>query len=208
VDADLQLMRKIHDTYGAAISNACQKSSVPESFLAALIANESGGNPNAKRFEKDVLLHLWDVLMGRRALYGSIGRGDIMVTINTFYDLDGLASSWGLTQIMGYHVLEPIGEGFTLADLVKLPRQFDLALRLMAQFANRYNLDVTKDFAEMFHCWNTGTPESKMADGTMHPTFDPNYVPNGLARKALYEQLTVAQPPQVPSEVAGSPSAT
>src|SRR5271157_711099 len=112
--SDLQLMQKIKGTYGALLTQACSSSSVPASFLCALIANESGGDPLAKRFEPAVLAALWQVLLGRKANYGSIGRGDLVAYVadlaaptiavpaalpNTaFNNLDALANSWGLTQ--------------------------------------------------------------------------------------------------------------
>ena len=56
-------------------------SSVPASFLGALVANESGGNVLAKRFEPAVLAHLWEVLLGRKAAYGTIGRTDLVAFV-------------------------------------------------------------------------------------------------------------------------------
>jgi len=55
-------MQSIKDKFGAVIDDACKDSSVPPEFLAALIANETGGNPNAKRFERGVLASLWEIL--------------------------------------------------------------------------------------------------------------------------------------------------
>lgn len=48
-DANTPLMQKIRSAWGDAIVLACAASSVPPSFLAALIANESGGNAGAHR---------------------------------------------------------------------------------------------------------------------------------------------------------------
>ena len=67
----------IHAKLGATIAAACKMSSAQPDFLAALIANESGGDSNAKRFERGVLDSLWSVLMGRSAHFGSIGLQDI-----------------------------------------------------------------------------------------------------------------------------------
>jgi hypothetical protein len=43
MDANTTLMKSIRAHWGDAIVLACAASSVPPSFLAALIANESGG---------------------------------------------------------------------------------------------------------------------------------------------------------------------
>lgn len=192
--SDQQLMQGIKTGWGAAITEACKTSSVPEAFLAALIANESGGHNDARRFEPKVLLSLWEVLLGRKTNYGSIGRTELVAFVSgvstpifnppqslpadSFQRVDALASSWGLTQIMGWHVL---GTSHGLDDL-KLPEvHLELALQMLAAFATEFSLDVTKDFEELFRCWNTGRPDGQ--------TFDPAYVNNGLARMAIWTSL-------------------
>jgi Transglycosylase SLT domain len=196
---DQELMQSIKTKWGAAIAGACHASSVPESFLAALIANESGGNPDAKRFEKNVLAALWEVLLGRKANYGSIGRADILAAIhlsifatrqiafddaglpsNPFVTLDSLATSWGLVQIMGYEVI-PFHLIAGVSALQQPATELPVAIRMLTEFATTFHFDLGKDFGEMFDCWNTGRPHA--------PTFDPQYIPNGLHRKAIYEAL-------------------
>jgi hypothetical protein len=193
---DTELMQSIKEKYGAAIAAACGTSSVPAAFLAALIANETGGNPNAKRFEKGVLAALWEVLLGRKEAYGSIPR---IVLVNyvaavpatpisssnalpadAFQRVDALATSWGLTQIMGYHILEG-GSAKTISGLQDTQIHLVMALRMLSQFAASFNLDVTRDFESMFRCWNGGHPTAQ--------TFDPQYVPNGLARMQEWAAL-------------------
>jgi hypothetical protein len=189
-----ELMQSIKTQHGAAIAAACHTSSVPENFLAALIANESGGKSDAKRFEKGVLLNLWEVLLGRKAHFGSLGRGDLLKFVtalqsgqtrfadnlpaDAFQRVDGLATSWGLTQIMGYHV---VTTAVTLDDLLVPEHHLGFALSMLAGFAHQFSLDVTAEFSELFRCWNTGRP-----DGT---TFDPLYVSNGLVRMAIWTSL-------------------
>ena len=75
---DQELMQSIKTKWGALIDAACKHSSVPPAFLAALVANESGGNPDAKRFEPGVLAQLFAVLLNRKAFYGSIARENII----------------------------------------------------------------------------------------------------------------------------------
>jgi hypothetical protein len=191
---DLELMQQINEKYGPAIAAACDVSSVPPAFLAALIANESGGNENAKRIEHGVLASLWEVLLGRTAAYGSIKRLDLVayvagVTIPTinapanlpsdaFQRLDALAASWGLTQIMGYHAIE---FDVTIANLASPEGNLSLATHMLAKFAAQFQLDVTKDFEPLFRCWNGGHPTAA--------TFDPQYVPHGLERMKLWATL-------------------
>lgn len=195
-DANLDLMRQVFvKANGGTIRVACRASSVPEAFLAALVAGESGGDFNAKRFEPAVLVSLWQVLLGRKAHFGSIGGQDLLAYIgkgvvpfegnsvipaisNAMQRLDSLATSWGLTQIMGYNAMA-VGKS---VDVLRDPAgNLDFALAMLARFAAQFHLDVTKDFEQMFRCWNTGQP-----DGT---TFNPNYVANGLARMQLWPEV-------------------
>lgn len=193
-DPNLELMQKIKAEWGLQIAAACDLSSVPAAFLAALIANESGGNINAKRIEHSVLASLWEVLLGRTAAYGSIKRLDLVAYItgltappinqpanlpgDAFQRLDALAASWSLTQIMGYHALE---FDVTIARLASAEGNLSVATQMLVKFAAQFSLDVAKDFEALFRCWNGGHPTAK--------TFDPQYVPNGLARMALWSSL-------------------
>ncbi len=208
-DTNAALMQTILTRWGAAIHSACQLSSVPEAFLAALIANESGGDPHAKRYERNVLASLWDVLQGRAAAYGSIGRNDVLTYITApdsvapdvpgsgfpaqlsraLLELDGLATSWGLTQVMGYEAIHFGSRNFWL-NPENPAVSLALSLRMLAEFSERYQLDLAKDFSQMFDCWNTGRPHS--------PTADPQYIPNGLARLQIYQGL-LEEPPKAMS---------
>jgi hypothetical protein len=194
---DLELMQSIKYKWGTVIATAADNSSVPAAFLAALIANESGGDENAKRLEKGVLAALWEVLLGRKTAYGSISRvslvgyiaGVSLPTTNVpanlpadaFQRADALASSWGLTQIMGYHILEG-GSTKTIDGLRDPALHMAMCTRMLAQFATHFQLDITKDFSAMLHCWNGGHPTAETAD--------PNYVPNAMRRMDLWTTLT------------------
>lgn len=183
--ADVALMAKIRASYGSAISEACTTTPVTVAFLAALIANESGGNRDAKRFEPAVLISLWNVLQGRATAFGKYTGANLLAFIQSpasgvtssatqaMVRLDSLATSWGLTQIMGYNVLPLEPQNLAIPAI---------ALRntaaLLEDFCKRFQLDPAKDFAKLFTCWNAGHP-----DGV---TADPNYVSNGLARLAIY----------------------
>lgn len=211
---DIELMQRIKAEAGDAIATACERSSVPPAFVAGLIANETGeqfasaglaGAMNARRFEKNVLAALWEVLLGRKAAYGSLGRKDVLLYVvsgqvaksgagfttvpatipaDSLLRMDRLASSAGLTQVMGYHVLEA-ASGLEHTDDLMLPgRCLEETIRLLAEFAERFQLDLTSEFPPLFTCWNTGSPEGK--------TFDPDYVKNGLRRMQLYAGISIS----------------
>ena len=196
--SEQELMQSIKTVWGAHIQTAASTSSVPASFLAALVANESGGKADAKRFEPGVLAHLWEVLLGRKAAFGSIGRADLVAYVSAlerngtprvpgnlpadaFERVDALATSWGLTQVMGYHVLDSLINPGSIENLKDGAGNLVVTLRMLAQFARRFDLDVTKDFEQLFRCWNTGQPDGK--------TFDQNYALNGLTRMAVWTSL-------------------
>ena len=199
------LMISIREKWGVEIMTACESSSVPPSFLAALIANESGGDPNAKRFERNVLISLWNLLQGRSPAYGSIRRDDVFDYIaapdsklteissagfrvlisNALQQLDSLATSWGLTQVMGYEALP-----FASREFWKDPEgSLRISLRMLGDFAEHFGLDLKNDSAQLFDCWNTGRPH--------RPTADPKYIPNGLMRMAIYQELLDGPPKSV-----------
>jgi len=192
---DQQLMQSIKTEYGALLAEEASHTAIPESFLAALIANESGGNAQAKRFEGNVLASLWEVLLGRKAAYGSVRASDLVAYVKgtssrvngitgALFDLDDLAHSWGLTQVMGYHVLDPglVPVPVTYAASLANPEiGMGYTVALLEQFARTWRLDERLNFAELLRCWNTGRPDGK--------TFDPSYVSNGLHRMALYQDL-------------------
>jgi hypothetical protein len=94
-----------------------------------------------------------------------------------------LATSWGYTQIMGYHM---VGRPGTVKDLLDPVAHYRLAVELLEQFAADFHLDVQCEFPELFCCWNTGRPYGK--------TYDPSYVTNGMRRLEVYRAL--AQQPR------------
>src|ERR1700689_1596527 len=82
-DPNTILMQKIQANWGLKIALACASSSVPPPFVAALIANESGGDQNAKRYEPAVCGHLAAVVSGKAAAFDppgirrALGRADL-----------------------------------------------------------------------------------------------------------------------------------
>jgi hypothetical protein len=206
--AELRLMRKVRERCGEIIRETCKYSSVPDAFLAALTANESRGDPNAARFEPAVYRHLKAVAEGKCPAYSGIRRESLdaeieemlhpkaaafhSVYLNASFTADNatalaassdaalrdLATSWGFTQIMGYHLVSREG---TVRDLVDPRFHFRLALELLAEFAARYELDLAREFDEMFRCWNTGQPYGE--------TYDPGYVAKGRRRMEIYRVI-------------------
>jgi hypothetical protein len=186
-------MQSIREKWHVEIGYAIARSPLPPEFLAALIANETGGDPTKKRFEKGALAQIWEVLLGRSPAFGSISRKDIYqwlpsVSLQEGLELiDGLATSWGLTQIMGYQMIHPERR---IHDLQDPAYSLNFSCQLLGEFAKDKGLNVAADFSELLDCWNTGRPHA--------PTADPSYIPNGLARMAIYRDLG-EEPPKVVS---------
>jgi len=208
-EAERKLLRRVFIRCDGFIQEACRTSSVRAEFLGALTANESGGDPTAVRFEPSVYCHLKAVAAGERPRYGGIGAEALCeelaevlhpktgefhaVFLNTLFmagqsselsrladeALRELASSWGFVQIMGFHMIERHG---TPRDLLEPRFHYRLANQLLAEFAQLYQLDLAREFAELFRCWNTGRPDGKTAD--------PAYVENGLRRMEIYREQT------------------
>lgn len=177
-------MQRIRQRWGSAIQEVCQYSSIPPEFLAALIANESGGNPEAQRFEPRIFGKLTVVRAGFIPEYLGITHDFVATTEDT--TLRDWATSWGLTQVMGYHV-RPSG----VAILKDPASHLKFALGLLSEFIERFQLNPKAEFAEMFRCWNTGAPyDDPKTPRIEGRTTDPKYVEKGLRRMAIYRQLT------------------
>lgn len=191
---DAELMQSIFTRYGTPIATMCAGSAITPAIVAALIANESGGNLAAKRFEIGVLENLWEVVMGRAPHYGSIGRVDLLKFLESnsvgFEEsagrLDGLATSWGLTQIMGYELFDYTVQIPSIDKLATVTGSLQVTVLMAAAFVRRYQLDLQQagGLADLFRCWNTGRPGGK--------TFDKNYATNGITRAALYNGVLLA----------------
>lgn len=198
-----ELMTAIQRQWGPLLDSAAKSSGIPAAFFAALIANETGGNADATRFEPAVFTALAEVLLGRKAAYGSIGARDLSqwvvpqedaapggvnyrnpstVVLAGVRNLADLATSFGLFQIMGYESIAFRTNG--VHALQSPASEINIAVLMLNDFARRNALDVKTNFSELFDCWNTGRPHA--------PTTDPTYIPDGLARLALYQSLESA----------------
>ncbi len=206
---DRQLMQSIFSAWQSTIATAVAGTAVPAELLAALVGNESAGNANVKRFEPATFEHLCEVLAGKRTLFAPPGisrplaQSDLLLfvvgdqtksadqliaaagTIDEFFKqamarVAELATSFGLVQIMGWHWIE-----FRRPASTRPEDQLAFAVVLLTYFANKYTLDLAANAAKLFSCWNTGEPGGH--------TYDPQYVPNGLARMELYRSIAGAE---------------
>ena len=203
---DEQLMLSIRDRYSAQIAQAVAGTVYTEAFVAALVANESGGNLAAFRIEPKVFAELAGVITGKVAAFGSIGAEDLMrrvwpaesVGVHTgaqpawglkegLLALLNLATSWGPTQIMGY---QSIAGGYPLSELTQARTHFKHTVEVLEGFRKSFPaiLDLQGyplgGMAGFFVCWNTGRPTGLTAD--------PNYAAKGLQRMGIYKTLPAA----------------
>lgn len=182
---DHDLMGRIKRMCGDSIDAAIAGTPYPAAFLAALTANESGGDMAAQRFEASVFGQLAQVLTKRKPNFGAITPQMLLDRINAegdhvgaFVSIMDLATSYGPTQIMGYQAL---AGGFDLAELDQIGAHYRHAVNMLDDFARRFELATDAGMALFFHCWNAGSPTGR--------TFDPKYTSNGLSRMAIYQTL-------------------
>ena len=206
--AEYRLLARVSARCESVMREACRQSSVPVEFLAALTANESGGNALAARFEPAVYTRLQSLFSAKRKAWGGMRTADLHLELREMFRTRGtarhafpiarllasdraaslaalpdaclrdLATSWGPTQIMGYQMVNRRG---TVRDLLDLPAHYRIALELLSEFADRFQIDVSHEFEPLFRCWNTGQPDGR--------TVDPAYVEIGLRRIELYRQM-------------------
>jgi len=217
-DIELRLMQQVYERFNHSIRAAVAGTNLPEAFLAALTANESGGRPDASFFEPGVYKHLRAVASGESAAFGSIGpkglvsafeqnfdtkNENLQTWLTALYldsealrvitqyedaDLRALATSWGLTQIMGYHV---VGRKIEIRELLDPDVHYRLAVQILGDFAQHFGLKLNRDWSALFRCWNTGRPDGR--------TFDSEYVSKALQRMNFYQQIGQATTPKKPA---------
>jgi hypothetical protein len=209
--SEVTLMRTIHEKWGGMLAAAARTAAVSEAFLGALVAGESAGDPVVRRFESAVFAHILEVCAGRRAAFSvpgitrALGAVDFLgyISLTARAPLTGdsrlelpaapafipqlqraadLATSYGLTQIMGWHAVELYQEAKLDAIKTDPEAQLSFTTQLLAVFANKYDLDMARETDALFTCWNTGEPDGR--------TYDPNYVANGERRIQIYQQIS------------------
>ena len=177
------LMRSIKRRWGSRITIACAGTSINPAFIGALISVESAGDPFAKRFEPHVFNRLKRVRSGKVAKLkdpiSPVGTKHLVGCDDE--ELRYLAHSYGLTQIMGYHHFYD-ANGFG-TELLYAENSLNNTCDLLTRFAEKYNLDLDKDYEKLGRAWNTGT--------ITRPTYSKAYLPRILRRMKIYATLPV-----------------
>jgi len=216
VTPEQQLMAKIKSECGDWIREAIAGTPYPEAFLAALTANESGGDTAAARFELRVFYELAFVILGRKANLGSTRAQDLLAWCDapmqvavvdgrpvmgqrkfaeSLLSLVNLATSWGPTQIMGYQAL---AGHYSLSELPNLQTHFKRTVVMLEDFARRFKLWETASGAPIGGSGTWSYADSASVGklfrcwNTGRPdgvTADPRYVDNGLDRMGIYSTL-------------------
>lgn len=146
---------------------------IPESYLAAVISLETFpvGNWESERFEAHIYRRLLALKQGGKA-FGSIPRRKLLKY--TDRELRQFATSYGPTQMMGYHCLQI---NCSISDL-KGSYHLQWAVTWMEENYGHYARRGNWEACLRIH--NTGRPDGK--------TYHANYVRNGLIRMDYYEK--------------------
>ncbi|MBW7857712.1 MAG: hypothetical protein H3C43_05335 [Leptonema sp. (in: Bacteria)] len=172
-DQDDAIMLHIYRRLNSEIVSSVQGTEIPASYLAALISLESHppGNRDSRRFEPKVYQRLLEMKNNGRN-FARLPLHQIQLLSDS--ELRRLATSYGLTQIMGYHCLDL---GCSIEDLAG---QYHLVWSVA--YIRRHYLKqiVAKDWEACFRIHNTGRPE-----GATHRD---DYTEKGLLRMKYYEQ--------------------
>lgn len=179
---DAQAKRKaqmVVDQCGGKIKAAVAGTGVDPSFLAGKIGVEAGVKggkivETATRFESGVYQDLKDLrdkgycfVNGKKVTnYSGVKRSQIKDASDAA--LRALATSYGLSQIMGWHMINNLKGA--IADLRDPSKHLRYTILLMMIVAGVFLRK--KDYESCLRIWNTGKPKGK--------TYDPNYVHNAL----------------------------
>ncbi|GIX41530.1 MAG: hypothetical protein KatS3mg129_1263 [Leptospiraceae bacterium] len=166
-------MYHIYKSYNEKIYQATWGTEIPPEYLAALISLESypPGNWDSERFEPKVYERLIK-LKNEDIPFGNIPREKIIHISD--YELIKLATSYGLTQIMGYHCLDL---GCSIEDL----KGSDHLLWSIAYIRKHYLKYIKKkEWETCFRIHNTGNPFGK--------THNRDYVEKGIKRMEYYKK--------------------
>lgn len=178
--------KQIHDRFGQRIADVCVGSYVPADFLGGFCGVEAGVDDTgqidetATRFEPGVFHHLQLVRNGMAHVWSKITTADLAGMSDDA--LRNLATSYGLTQIMGWHMIHDL-QG-SIADLRDPDKHLAYAVQLLTIDGGAYLR--RGDLSAVLHIWNSGTPTGR--------TYDPDYVTNALAVKAAYTQIEAISP--------------
>lgn len=190
-DHERDLMLRVWNLAGPHIRAFSKFTSVPDAFWGSLTSLETGAwlRKNTivpHRFEPHVQDYLIAIKLGTKREYGGITAKHLFNATET--DIKKYASSWGLTQVLGYHCLR---WGVPVERLEQPELHYQLAARLLAEFCEHFDLDQRMDHEQLLRAWNTGSPSKrKLPDGReVETTHDPEYVNNGLRRMELWREM-------------------
>ncbi|MBE7440546.1 MAG: hypothetical protein HS115_18995 [Spirochaetales bacterium] len=169
---DDAIMLHVYRLHHEAIARAVIGTDLTVPYLAALISLESHppGNSDSARFEAKIYERLLRAQAGEP--YGQITAREL--SGHSDGELRELATSYGLTQIMGFHCLRL---GCSIIDL-KGPYHLEWASAWMQRMYGKHARK--KDWTSCFRIHNTGRPNGK--------THRADYVEKGLLRMAYYEK--------------------
>ncbi len=171
-DIDDAIMYHIYSIYNQKITEATRGTEIPAEFLASLISLESypPGNFLSERFEPKIYERLLNLKKYGQP-FSNIQREKIIHLSD--FELKQLATSYGLTQIMGYHCLEL---GCSIEDL----KGEDHLLWSIAFIRKHYlKCILQKQWDICFRIHNTGNPSGK--------THNKGYVQKGIKRMEYYK---------------------
>ena len=167
------VMFHIYHSLNEEITLAVKGTDIDPAYLAALISLESHppGNKKSKRFEENVYKRLLELKNDGRS-FGRISRSAILNRSDN--EIRDLATSFGLTQIMGFHCLDL---GCSPDDL---KGNYHLQWAAAWMQKNYGKKAKQEDWPSCFRIHNTGHPRGE--------TFRKDYVERGLARMAYYKK--------------------
>lgn len=170
---------QIVELYGQKILAATRNTGIDPAFVAGKTGVEAGVKngkivENATRFEPGVYQDLKDLrdkgfcFIGGKKMktYSGVKRSQIADATDAA--LKALATSYGLTQIMGWHMINNL-KG-TISDLRDPDKHLSYNVQLLALVGGNYL--KRKDYESVLRIWNTGRANGK--------TYHPYYVANAL----------------------------
>jgi hypothetical protein len=171
VDINTGAVLKAEMNYGSEAKEICRQENVPYNYIMSLIILEcSGRKPAQSRFEPAVYDKLKQLRNGSLSKYSTISAAQVRGLSDETLKL--LATSWGALQIMGYHCYDL---GVPVDALYNSNTSLKLGIRWCKKNYGKYLIE--EDFANAFHCHNTGKP---MPFFGLVSTHDPQYVFKGI----------------------------
>lgn len=187
--------QQIFNRFGLPIHLACENSGVGEEFLAGFIGVEAGIDrtgfirPEAKRFEPGVYRDLidlrdkgWCIVNGKtHDHYSGIRQSQLQGLSDDA--LRNLATSWGMSQIMGWHCINNLH--CSIGDLRNPDKHLFYTIQLL-KIGESGKYLLRGDLPSVLRIWNTGNANGK--------TYHESYVDNALLVRKHYVQILKENP--------------